>query len=125
MVVGIATMDMAGDATLMPTVLMWMLMLMGMTVARAIGMYMLVVVVFMPIAVNMFMIMAVVGLVSMMMMGGRSFAALHGTHGRLGAVVTSAMTAHHATSSSSSMVLIKSSSPAMRSTWREPHAHGV
>jgi hypothetical protein len=49
---------------------------------------------------------------------------LHIKQCRLGAVATSAMPAHQA-ASSSSMVLIKSSSPAMRSIWREPQRQGV
>lgn len=92
---------------------MLMLMPMPMMVRPARGMVMAGMAVMRAAGVNMPMIPMVPGV------------GVDSKQGRLGAVATSAMPAHQATSSSNSMVLIKSSSPATRSIWREPHAHGV
>ncbi len=124
------TMLMLIEMSLVMTVLM--LMVVGMTGAAGMNMFMP-----MPMPMPMKarpargMVMIVAGMavmragVNMSMIVMVPGVRLDSKQGRFGAVATSAMSAHQATSSSSSMVLISSSSPATRSIWREPHPHGV
>lgn len=120
------TMLMFIEMSLVMTVLM--LMVVGMTGAAGMNMFMPMPMKARP-ARGMVMIVAGMAVmragVSMSMIVMVPGVRLDSKQGRLGAVATSAMSAHQATSSSSSMVLISSSSPATRSIWREPHPHGV